>query len=104
MRGRYGKNRNRDLLYCRTCGKRFAATQARASLASSGARNDHHAAEGIGVRATARLLELDKDTDQPAVTVNAIAAVCPDSSIQATRCCPGVSVIYKGTSGTERPR
>ena len=29
-RGKYGKDKNRDLLYCRTCGKRFAATQASA--------------------------------------------------------------------------
>jgi hypothetical protein len=27
-RGKYGKNKSRDLLYCRTCGKRFASTQA----------------------------------------------------------------------------
>lgn len=29
VRGKYGKDRSRDLLYCRTCGKRFAATHAR---------------------------------------------------------------------------
>ncbi len=28
VRGKYGKDKSRDLLYCRTCGKRFAATQA----------------------------------------------------------------------------
>ena len=27
IRGKYGKDENRELLYCRTCGKRFAATQ-----------------------------------------------------------------------------
>ncbi|VVS95302.1 hypothetical protein DBB_48790 [Desulfoluna spongiiphila] len=27
VRGKYGKEKNRTLLYCRTCGKRFAATR-----------------------------------------------------------------------------
>ena len=27
VRGKYGKDKSRDLLYCRTCGKRFAATR-----------------------------------------------------------------------------
>jgi transposase-like protein len=67
VRGKYGKDKNRDLLYCRTCGKRFAATQASAlfglHLPPDTIRQIiHHAAEGVGVRATARLLELDKDT------------------------------------------
>ena len=26
FRGKYGKDKSRDLLYCRTCGKRFAST------------------------------------------------------------------------------
>ena len=67
VRGKYGKDKSRDLLYCRTCGKRFAATQASAlfglHLPPDTIRQIiHHAAEGVGVRATARLLELDKDT------------------------------------------
>lgn len=67
VRGKYGKDKNRDLLYCRTCGKRFAATQSRALFglhlrAETIRQIIHHAAEGVGVRATARLLELDKDT------------------------------------------
>ena len=67
IRGKYGKDNSRDLLYCRTCGKRFAATQASAlfglHLPPETIRQIiHHAAEGVGVRATARLLELDKDT------------------------------------------
>lgn len=66
-RGKYGKNKNRDLLYCRTCGKRFAATRSSAlfglHLSAETIRQIiHHAAEGVGVRATARLLEMDKDT------------------------------------------
>jgi hypothetical protein len=39
VRGKYGKDKTKDLLYCRTCGKRFAST-----------------------RATARLLGINKDT------------------------------------------
>jgi len=67
IRGKYGKNKNRDLLYCRTCVKRFAATRTSALFglhlpADTIRQIIHHAAEGVGVRATARLLGLDKDT------------------------------------------
>ena len=67
VRGKYGKNKSRDLLYCRTCGKRFAATRSSAlfglHLSPETIRQIiHHAAEGVGVRATARLLDMDKDT------------------------------------------
>ena len=67
VRGKYGKEHNRELLYCRTCGTRFAASHASAlfglHLPSATIRAIiHHAAEGVGVRATARLLGLDKDT------------------------------------------
>ena len=66
-RGKYGKDKTKDLLYCRTCGKRFASTRATAffGLHLSDEKIGqiiHHAAEGVGVRATARLLGLDKDT------------------------------------------
>lgn len=67
IRGKYGKDKSRNLLYCRTCGKRFAATQASALFglhlpAETIRQIIHHAAEGVGVRATARLLGMDKDT------------------------------------------
>lgn len=67
IRGKYGKDKSRTLLYCRTCGKRFASTQASALFgmhipAETISQIIHHAAEGVGVRATARLLDLDKDT------------------------------------------
>jgi transposase-like protein len=67
VRGKYGKDSSRELLYCRTCGQRFAATHASAlfglHISDVTIRQIiHHAAEGVGVRATARLLELDKDT------------------------------------------
>ena len=67
VRGKYGKDNSRDLLYCRTCGKRFAATHDTAlfglHISDDSIRQIiHHAAEGTGVRATGRLLGLDKDT------------------------------------------
>ena len=67
IRGKYGKDKSRDLLYCRTCGKRFASTRSSAMFglhlpAETIRQIIHHAAEGVGVRATARLLGLDKDT------------------------------------------
>ena len=66
-RGKYGKNKERDLLYCRTCGKRFTATKATAFFGlhfpdDTIGQIIHHAAEGVGVRATGRLLGIDKDT------------------------------------------
>jgi len=67
IRGKYGKNKDKDLLYCRTCGKRFASTRATAFFGLH-LSNDkiaqiiHHAAEGVGVRATSRLLDINKDT------------------------------------------
>ncbi len=67
IRGKYGKDKNKDLLYCRTCGKRFASTRATAFFGlhlsdEKIAQIIHHAAEGVGVRATARLLNINKDT------------------------------------------
>ena len=67
IRGKYGKNKDKDLLYCRTCGKRFASTRATAFFGlhlsdDKIAQIIHHAAEGVGVRATSRLLDINKDT------------------------------------------
>ncbi len=67
FRGKYGKDKTKDLLYCRTCGKRFASTRATAffGLHLSDDKIEqiiHHAADGVGVRATARLLNINKDT------------------------------------------
>ena len=67
FRGKYSKNKERDLLNCRTCGKRFAPTRSTAffGLHLSDEKITqiiHHAAEGVGVRATARLLNTNKDT------------------------------------------
>jgi len=67
IRGKYGKNKDKDLLYCRTCGKRFASTRGTAFFGlhlsdDKIAQIIHHAAEGVGVRATSRLLDINKDT------------------------------------------
>ena len=67
IRGKYGKDKDKDLLYCRTCGKRFASTRATAFFGlhlsdDKIAQIIHHAAEGVGVRATSRLLGINKDT------------------------------------------
>ena len=66
-RGKYGKYKKRILLYCRTCGTRFAATKATAFFGLHLSEDTisqiiHHAVEGVGVRATARLMGIDKDT------------------------------------------
>ncbi len=67
VRGTYGKVNKRDLLYCRSCGKRFAATHSSALFRLHTSPDSirqiiHYAAEGVGVRATARILKMDKDT------------------------------------------
>ncbi|MDR0620483.1 MAG: hypothetical protein LBJ61_01170, partial [Deltaproteobacteria bacterium] len=66
-RGKYGKNRDKVLLYCRSCGHRFAATRdtplfgAHLSPEQTG-RIIYLAAKGVGIRATGRLLGLSKNT------------------------------------------
>ena len=67
FRGKYGKSKAKDLLYCRTCGKRFASTRTTAFFGLHLSDQQigeiiHHAAEGVGVRATSRLLAINKDT------------------------------------------
>ncbi len=67
IRGKYGKDKTKELLYCRTCGKRFASTRATPFFGLHLSDEQisqiiHHASEGVGVRATARLLNINKDT------------------------------------------
>jgi transposase-like protein len=67
FRGKYGKEKTKDLLYCRTCGQRFASTRTTAFFGLHLSDQQigqiiHHAAEGVGVRATSRLLGINKDT------------------------------------------
>jgi transposase-like protein len=66
VRCKYGKNQ-RTLLYCRICGTRFSSTRETALFGSHLPTEQikqiiHYSAEGVGVRATARLLDMDKDT------------------------------------------
>ena len=61
----YGKN-NRRMLYCTTCKSRFSETKCTAFFGSKYSTETigkiiRTTAEGVGVRATARILELDKD-------------------------------------------
>lgn len=67
VRGKYGKDNNRVLLYCRTCGKRFSATQASIRFglhlpAEKIRKIVLYTSKNKSVRATAHLLEIDKDT------------------------------------------
>ncbi|MDR1111987.1 MAG: hypothetical protein LBP92_15155 [Deltaproteobacteria bacterium] len=63
----YGKGNNHILLYCKLCGKKFSSTSG-TILSSAHIPIEkihqiiHYAAEGVGVRATARLLNMHKDT------------------------------------------
>ena len=62
---RYGKH-NRRILYCTTCKARFSETKCTAFFGSKYSTETigkiiRITAEGVGVRATARILELDKD-------------------------------------------
>jgi IS30 family transposase len=67
IRGKYGKDKTKDLLYCRTCNKRFAATRSTAFFGlhlsdERIAQIIHHTAKGDSVRTTARLLNMNKST------------------------------------------
>jgi len=62
----YGVNKDRHMLYCRTCKMRFAETRCTAFFGSKFTSEEIGAilrttAEGTGVRATGRILGLDKD-------------------------------------------
>jgi transposase-like protein len=67
FRGKGGKNKQIRMIFCRTCEKLFSE---RKGTALEGARLPpektlsilNHLREGCGVRATGRLVEVDKDT------------------------------------------
>jgi transposase-like protein len=66
-RGKYGKNNDKDLLYCRTCGKRFASTRNSPLLGAHLSQDQvfqivRHAAESVSIRASACLLDISKAT------------------------------------------
>jgi hypothetical protein len=79
FRGKYGKNHQKNLLYCRTCGQRFAATQNTIFFGSHLSPEKvhqiiHHMSKGTSARATARLVGISKGT------VNKIMAKIIDQS------------------------
>jgi LacI family transcriptional regulator len=67
VRDYYGKNKDRRLLYCRTCRSRFSERKGTA-LFNARIPDDKiefildHIQEGCGVRKTARLTGVDKNT------------------------------------------
>jgi transposase-like protein len=67
IRARYGKNNDRILLYCRSCGSTFAATRNTALFGmhlpqETVSQLIHLTAEGLGIRAIGRVLNLDPTT------------------------------------------
>jgi transposase-like protein len=67
VRCRYGKEQQKILLYCKTCKKTFSASYGTAlagtHLPTKVIRDIFSlSAEGLGVRAIARHMEMDKDT------------------------------------------
>lgn len=66
-RGRFGVEKDKQLLYCNTCGKRFSHSR---STAFFGLRVSDNTivdvidctSKGAGIRETGRMLSLDKDT------------------------------------------
>ena len=79
----YGKERRR-LLVCSTCKKRFAETRCTVFFGTKYSRETIrqillHVAEGVGVRATARLLGLSKDA------VNRIILVAGEHCARVTQ-------------------
>ena len=67
IRGKFGKSKERNLLYCRTCGKRFSSSRTTAffGLRLSDKKINRIlqcTAEGSGIRATGRQLNISKDT------------------------------------------
>jgi transposase-like protein len=71
-RGSYGKNHDKPLLYCKTCGKRFAATHDTPLFGAHLSDHVifqviHHAVEGTSVRGTSRLLGISKEAVNHAI-------------------------------------
>ena len=66
-RGKYGKSKEKQLLYCQTCGQRFSYSR---STAFFGLRIPEEkitqviekTADGVGIREIGRQLEISKDT------------------------------------------
>ena len=79
FRGWYGKNKDKPLFYCRTCGKRFAATRGTPHFASHLPRETVHSiidfiSRGESIRGTSRLVGIPKDTVR--LTADKLEAYC----------------------------
>ena len=66
-RGKYGKNKDKLLLYCQTCGQRFSHSRSTAFFGLRIPENKivqviENTAKGIGIRETGRQLDISKDT------------------------------------------
>jgi transposase-like protein len=67
VRGRYGKDRDRPLLYCRTCGRRFSAARGTPLFGAHVSTESliqliRHSTAGLGIRAVSRATGLSTDT------------------------------------------
>jgi transposase-like protein len=66
-RGKYGKSKEKQLLYCQTCGQRFSYSRSTAFFGLRIPENKitqviEKTANGIGIREIGRQLEISKDT------------------------------------------
>jgi transposase-like protein len=66
-RGKYGKSKEKLLLYCNTCGQRFSHSRSTAFFGLRIPENKitqviENAAKGVGIRETGRQLNISKDT------------------------------------------
>lgn len=66
-RGKYGKSKEKQLLYCRTCGQRFSYSRSTAFFGLRIPENKitqviEKTANGVGIREIGRQLEISKDT------------------------------------------
>ncbi|MDR2338677.1 MAG: hypothetical protein LBF40_00845 [Deltaproteobacteria bacterium] len=87
IRGRYGKNKDKLLLYCRTCGKRFASTHGTPMFASHLPIATihsiiHHVSMGESLRSTSRLVGIPKATVK--LTMDKLEAFCLKSLREIT--------------------
>jgi len=66
-RGKYGKDKDKQLLYCNTCGQRFSSSRSTAFFGLKISEKKItkviiNTAKGVGIRETGRQLNISKDT------------------------------------------
>ncbi|MDR2405551.1 MAG: hypothetical protein LBE27_04175 [Deltaproteobacteria bacterium] len=79
IRGRYGKKRDKLLLYCKTCGKRFASSHGTPLFAAHLPKDKihsiiHHISQGETIKSAAGLLGLPKATVK--LTMDKVETFC----------------------------